>query len=209
MILLLDAANTIIYKPSLYSKFNEAINLHQAEVEESDFNKVHKILSELITFPDRTTKSFYIDFNSRLLEELKIQSTNQMLEDVFDACSYLPWEKYEDTEVLSQLKVKKAVLSNFNNNLGSILDKHFPEIFDQINCSEIQGMRKPSIEFYENAIKNLGVKASDILYVGNSIKLDVEPALKVGMRAYLIDRESFFPTFKHRISSLYELKDLL
>ncbi|MFT6746268.1 MAG: FMN phosphatase YigB (HAD superfamily) [Glaciecola sp.] len=209
MILLLDAANTIIHKPSLYSKFNEAIKLHQAEVKESDFIKVHKILSELITFPDRTTKSFYFDFNKRLLEELKIQPSDKMLESVFDACSYLPWEKYEDTNVLSQLKVKKAVLSNFNNNLDSILDTHFPGVFDQINCSEVQGMRKPSIEFYENAIKNLGVKASDILYVGDSIKLDMEPALEVGMRAYLIDRESFFPTFKHRINSLYDLKDLL
>jgi len=208
MILLLDAANTIIYKPNFYSKFIEVLGNYNLVVENEDLKKIHKITSEYYNFPDRTSKEFYLKFNSELLYGLGIIPSPEMLEDIYKACSYLEWEKFEDTKYLSQINCKKVILSNFNNGLNSILERHFSGMFTSIITSELEGVRKPDPQFFNIAIESVGVKPSEILYVGDSIKLDLEPGINAGMNAWLLDRENYYPYCKRRLSTLKELINL-
>jgi FMN phosphatase YigB (HAD superfamily) len=38
-----------------------------------------------------------------------------------------------------------------------------------------------------------GLQPSEILFVGDSMKLDIHPALQLGVKAVLVDRMNYFP----------------
>jgi len=55
----------------------------------------------------------------------------------------------------------------------------------------------------------LNVKPDRILYVGDSLKLDIIPAQAIGIDAWLIDRDKNFTHFNKRIDSLKDLERLI
>lgn len=204
--ILFDAANTLIHKPQLWGAINGVFVKNNYQVELSDLKRNHKIISETTIFPDRTNKLFYEKFNSNLLYSLGIMPEPKLLDELFSACSYLPWEKFVDTQVLDNIKLPFGVLSNFNSRLNNELDALFGKsFFDQIIISEVEGIRKPSVDFYELAKHRLPYKANEVLYIGDSVRLDYEPAIKVGFRSKIIDRDLFYSNKQICISSLKEL----
>jgi FMN phosphatase YigB (HAD superfamily) len=209
MVLLLDAANTIIYKPAFYTRFAETLVTYGINIKQEDFHRIHKIISESYQFPDRTSREFYNSFNRELLYALGVIPDDKLLHDIFDNCSYLPWERFDDVKYISEIPVKKAVLSNFHGGLHEILNKLFLADFAEIIISESENLRKPDNFFLKKAVDKLGVSPSEILYVGDSVKLDLEPALKIGMNAWLIDRNDYYPSCSRRIKSLREIKNLV
>ncbi|MES2762438.1 MAG: HAD family hydrolase [Bacteroidota bacterium] len=208
MHLLLDAANTIIYKPKFYTTFVDVVNANaQTNIEIEELSKIHKIISECFTFPDKTSKEFYYDFNKELLYAFGIVPSAALLNTLFTSCSYLPWEKYEDTKWLNEINCEKSVLSNFHNGLKDIMELLFPGQFQSLTISENENCRKPDVNFYLAAVKKLDIDPSEIVYVGDSVKLDLEPAMAVGMKAFLIDRGNYYPHCRHRISSFRDLAE--
>jgi putative hydrolase of the HAD superfamily len=208
-LLLLDAANTVIHKPKLWSNFIAVLDKYGFKVEEIELRRKHKTLSEIIHFPDQTSQDFYQTFNKEVLLALGIVPTDEMLTDIFKACTYLPWEAFDDALALKDLDIKKAILSNFNSTLSSKLEDIFGAIFHQIITSEVERVGKPNVLFYRRAIELLDIDPGKILYVGDSLKLDVIPALSVGMNAILVDRDGNFPYSKNSISSFNELTSLI
>jgi len=63
--------------------------------------------------------------------------------------------------------------------------KHF---FNTIIISGEINRRKPSAEIFQRALKNLGVEASEALFVGDMPGLDVMGSKRVGMKAIIILR---------------------
>ena len=208
MVLLFDAANTLIYKPLMYIKFIEVLKQHSFNVELSHFKNVHKIVSECNYSPDKTSKDFYNLFNKEILFGLGIIPTQQMLDELFQACAYLPWEKFDDTKYIADIPVKKAVLSNFHNELKIVLNNLFGHEFIEIIISETEKIRKPDQLFFQLAIARLNVAPSEIIYIGDSIKLDLEPALRAGMNAWLIDRDNTYPYYPQRLKSMKDIKNI-
>ena len=49
----------------------------------------------------------------------------------------------------------------------------------------------------------------EILYIGDSVKLDMEPAIKIGFNVCLIDRDNYFDGFNPRISNLEMLNKFI
>lgn len=209
MILLFDAANTLIHKPKLFSSIVAVLGKYGYKIKENEVERMHKLVSELYDFPDKTSKEFYAAFNKDLLYSLGVLPTEELLNEIFASCSYLPWQPYADTSILSENKMRKAVLSNFHGGLTGILDKYFPGIFESISISEEVRFRKPDIRFFEHAIETLSVLPSEIIYIGDSIKLDLEPALQCGMNAWLVDRNNLYPHCERRINSFKEIQKLL
>lgn len=207
--LLLDVAGTILYKPNLFEKINEALNSCGYFVSEEKLKYNHKLLSEAIKFPDRTDADFYKNFNSELLYSLGIVPTEELLEAIFKSCSYLPWEKFEDSAVLQEIEIPIGIISNFNSSLKEKLNQHFGPIFSDIFVSEEIGISKPSIEFYKKVLDKINVNPNDILYIGDSIKLDLKPALTLGIKSYIIDRDNFYSDSDYRIQSLFEIKKMI
>jgi putative hydrolase of the HAD superfamily len=209
MVLLFDAANTLIHKPLLFVKAKEVLEYYGIKITIEELRTKHKIVSELILFPDRTNKEFYHKFNRGWMYSLGILPKKELLTKLFEACSYLPWEKFEDTAVLKDLNINKAILSNFHGGLEEIVSIHFPDIFSKLVVSETEKIRKPDVQFYERAVEVLGVKPEEIIYIGDSLKLDIEPALSVGMKPYLIDRNNDYPFSSYTISSLTQIKEII
>jgi FMN phosphatase YigB (HAD superfamily) len=209
MVLLLDAANTLIHKPDLYGRFMEVLEQHNIVVDPALFIRQHRILTELIVFPDKTNKDFYHHFNRELLYSLGVMADEQLLEDIFSKCSYLPWKPFEDVRFLDNWNGPIGVLSNFHSGLTDILGELIPGRFSSLIISERSKFRKPEAGFFNEAIAGFGVPASDIVYIGDSIRLDLEPGLKAGMNAWLIDRDNTFPACSRKISSFEFLSDCL
>jgi len=209
-VLLLDAANTIIHKPDLWKSFLTVLKKHKIIVDELELRQKHKLLSEIIHFPDRTSGEFYKIFNYELLLSLGIIGTNQLLNDIFNSCSYLAWQPFEDSFILNNLNIKKVIASNFNSSIKSKLINIFGDkMFDAVIGSEEEGIGKPDIKFYMRILEILNVKPDRILYVGDSLKLDIIPAQAIGIDAWLIDRDKNFTHFNKRIDSLKDLERLI
>jgi putative hydrolase of the HAD superfamily len=207
--ILFDAANTIIHKPLLWQKLDKVLKDFGHEVQPNLLKHNHKLLSESINFPDRTSSNFYRTFNSELLYSLGIIPDDAILKNIFQECTYLPWEKFSDSSALEKLKLPIGIVSNFNNSLVATIEKEFGTIFSRIIISESYGKRKPDQEFYKIAVNELDLNPENILYIGDSIKLDIEPASKLGINAVLIDRDNVYPLFNKRIVSLEQLDQFL
>jgi putative hydrolase of the HAD superfamily len=85
--------------------------------------------------------------------------------------------------------------------------------FDDYVFSTDVGLRKPHPKIFKIALSNLGVDASEAMYVGNSIVQDIKGAKGVGMRAVL-KHSSFCPyeegvTPDHTVASLDEVDALV
>lgn len=206
--LLFDAANTLIHKPSLWERIQSACEKHDVFIDSELLRRNHKILSELTAFPDRTTSDFYMQFNRELLYACGVIPSEILLSDIFEFCSYLPWEPFDDTEVLSKIDIPKGIISNFNTSLSDKLNQFFPNQFSKIITSEELQCAKPAPEFYEKATAIIAEDPNQIMFIGDSVKLDIEPALKAGWNALLIDRSGYYQSHKQRISSLNQLEAL-
>ncbi|RYG27993.1 MAG: HAD family hydrolase [Chitinophagaceae bacterium] len=206
--LLLDVAGTLLHKPVFFEKVQEVLTGFGYDVPIKTLKMRHKVLSEAIFFPDRTSAEFYRSFNAEFMYSLGIIPSDKLLETLFSSCSYLPWEKFDDTAILENIGVPLGVLSNFNTTLRDKLKSFFPVDFTHVFVSEELGVAKPKAAFYQAALDRIGLEAKDIVYVGDSVKLDTEPALKLGMKAFLIDRDGYFPAHPNRLISLNDLKNI-
>jgi len=209
-ILLLDAANTIMHKPALWCGFSTVLKAKHIAVDDLELRRKHKILSEVIPFPDQTSEDFYHTFNAELLLSLGIIPDEKLLKALFLECTYLPWQPFADTFSLKTLKIRKAVLSNFNSTLGDKIANMFGrDFFDIIIGSEEQKLSKPDIRFYQRAVQLLDIAPEKILYIGDSLKLDVIPAQSLGIDAWLIDRDKNYLNFNKRMNSLTAVAELM
>ena len=126
------------------------------------------------------------------------------------------WVLFPETvDVLTTLKsrsFKLGVISNFDNRAYSVMRSlEILQFFDAVTLSSETGYCKPDREIFEVAIRALGVVASDVLLVGDSLQDDVEAGMKTGLSAVLIDRRNRHEGVNsvRRISSLRELLPLL
>ena len=207
--LLFDAANTLIHKPDLWVKLMGVFENHRIAVQEADLKVHHKMVSECISFPDQTSKDFYNVFNKELLLSLGIVPTQELLDDIFSACTYLPWQAFEDTKWLKDYAIPMGVLSNFNSTLTKNLDNLFGKVFSNIFISEEIKARKPHPAFFAHAIEEIGLATHEILYIGDSFKLDILPGLDAGLNSLLIDRIGTYPGCKYRISNFSEINNYI
>ena len=133
-----------------------------------------------------------------------------MLDDVFTACTYLPWKPFKDTEALNELQDSIGIISNWDTSLPDKLKSFFTIEFSPIIGSEKIKICKPDPRIFEFAINEVGFKPEEIVFVGDSLKLDIEPALSMGIDAILVDRYNDYPYYKgKKISSFSEIKQYI
>lgn len=206
-----DVAGTLLHKPSFYISFNEVLASRGYDFQIKELKLRHKLISEAYKFPDVTNEDFYREFNSDFLYSLGILPDREILDSIFKKCTYLPWVPFDDVSALKKYQqiLPIGIISNFNSSLREKLQKIFGDVFSNILVSEELGVAKPSTIFYEKAIEQIGIDPGKILYIGDSLKLDIQPAQQVGMTALLIDRDNIYPTSKYRINTIFDIKDYL
>lgn len=204
-----DVAGTLLEKPMLYANIQKSLADFGYDISIKDIKIKHKLVSELIHFPDRTDEMFYTKFNSEFLYVLGIVPSEELLKSIFNNCTYLPWQVFEDTQILKEINIPMGVISNFNASLRDKLEHFFGPIFKDVFVSEELGVAKPNVAFYQEALKRIQLKPNEVLYIGDSVRLDYEPACKIGFHVLIIDRDNFYPNLKYKISNLAEISNFL
>jgi len=151
------------------------------------------------------------DMYTYLLHYLKIKPDDKLLKELIkitghclDNVGLFP----ETVEVLQKLKqkYKLALISNTFSFSLHRLGNGFEKYFDCVCYSYKVGVAKPDLRIFNIALAKLGVKPSEAVMVGDSMRVDITPALEVGMHAVLIDRKGRFDV-TNKITSLNELFD--
>jgi FMN phosphatase YigB (HAD superfamily) len=206
--ILFDAANTLIHKPQIWSNYAEVLANYGLNIDVKQLRFHHKLVSEVVKFPDITSKEFYDYFNSEVILSLGKLPTTEILTDLFNSCSYLPWVPFDDCKYLSKIYTSMGILSNFSSSLTSIISDKLDLEFQSIFISEELGVAKPNKDIFKIALNDLKLKPFQVLYIGDSLKLDIAPALSCGINVLLIDRDNIFPFFDKRISSFEQLVNI-
>jgi putative hydrolase of the HAD superfamily len=129
-----------------------------------------RFLSELDISDEGVADLLYATFSKT--------STYRLFEDALPALHELQGAGY-----------RLGLISNFEEWLEEMLvELEVGDLLDVTVISGVEGIEKPDARIYELALQRAGVDAGAAVHVGDSWALDVEPALKVGMRAVLLDR---------------------
>ena len=190
-----DAAGTLLWKPALYPTIQGVLARHGAEVERERIAERHRLVSEIVVAPDRTSPAFYDEFNRTFVRAVGVLPTPALLDELYAACRGLPWAAYDDVTVLRRLTQPLGVIANWDTRLTEHLSRLVGIEFFRVLGSEEHGVRKPDAALYETAVAGLGCAAAEVAYVGDSLRLDVEPALAVGMTVVLLDRLDLYPSY--------------
>jgi HAD superfamily hydrolase (TIGR01662 family) len=100
----------------------------------------------------------------------------------------------DDTErVLRALhgRYRLGVVSNFAipECVYRLLEQHgLDKLFDAVVVSAAVNKRKPSPEIFRKALQKLRVKASEAVFVGDTVDADIAGAKRVGMRTVYLER---------------------
>ncbi|MCW4034628.1 MAG: HAD family hydrolase [Candidatus Bathyarchaeota archaeon] len=158
-------------------------------------------------------KEFWTNYNASVIQKLGVKENTVFLASQIDElwweCSHV--QLFEDVEpTLGALKakgLKLGLVSNgFKPDIEHVLGKlDLAKWFDTIVCIDSCNCAKPDKRIFLYALKQLGVKASEAVFVGDSIKYDYEGASAVGIKPFLIDREGKLPKGYDKLASLTDL----
>ena len=123
------------------------------------------------------------------------------------------WRIYDDVlPVLDELAargVRLAVISNWDERLRDLLRRlRLDSRFEAIVVSSEVGHPKPDRAIFDGAAVKLGLPASQILHIGDSIEMDLNGARAAGFMALQIRRNATAPGPDH-LQSLLELPERL
>ncbi|ULA62554.1 MAG: HAD family hydrolase [Nitrospira sp.] len=128
------------------------------------------------------------------------------------------WKLYPETEaVLRQLKaqgLELGIISNFDSRLFPLLrGLGIEQLFDTITISSLSQAAKPAPKIFHLALEKHAVDPEDALHVGDSLRDDVEGAVRVGLTGVWLDRAGqspgVLPAGAIRVSTLSEISRLV
>lgn len=140
------------------------------------------------------------DLAAALLERFSTSSTYMLFDDVLATLRRLHEQGY-----------RLGLISNFEQWLEErLIELEVGRLFDVTVISGFVKIEKPDPAIYELALQRARVDPGRAVHVGDSVNMDVEPAVSVGMHAVLLDRAGRYPDSKvPRIESLEELPEVV
>ena len=201
-----DAGETILHPhPSFPELFASTASLHGHDVSPEEVAPVlYGMVRNLsavaeeagVENPSRSemeSRRFWTYLYLRCLERLGIDDENlpDKLYEVFsDSSTYRLFDDALPTLArLSEKGYGLGLISNFEGWLEELLVAlEVGHVFDVSIISGIEGVEKPDLRIYRLAIERAGITPAEGLHVGDSVRLDVEPAASVGLHAVLLDR---------------------
>jgi len=171
---------------------------HGIDVDPAKFTAAVAGAASLLDGPDDTPydADIFVAYTRHIIERMGGRGAN------LDACAreiYEEWaacqhfELYDDVPgVLRELTaagIRIGLISNTHRCLASF-QSHF-ELQGLISAtvsSSNHGLMKPHPSIFASALQLAGVEARDAVMVGDSVRQDVEGALRAGMRAVLLHR---------------------
>jgi len=158
---------------------------------------------------------FWYIFYTRLLNDLGIIDDTLLADLVARTrmsanwCDIRPGTR--DALLSLRHKFRLGVISNADGKIADVLARcGIADCFETITDSGIVGKEKPHPAIFEAALKSLGAKANESLYVGDVYSIDYLGATGVGMQAVLLDVSGAYRSHgEPSVQSLDELELLL
>lgn len=197
---LFDVDFTLIYPGPTFqaSGYQAFCRRHGFEVDPELFESAVVSAGRLLEGPDDVAydDEIYIAFTRHIIEAMGGRG------DAVDACAreiYAEWaachhfELYDDVpdvlRIVAASGVRIGLVSNSHRCLASF-QSHFElqGLIDASVSSSEHGLMKPHPSIFRAALDLMDVAAADALMIGDSVRHDVEGALRAGMRAALLHR---------------------
>lgn len=107
---------------------------------------------------------------------------------VDNVIEYLDYLKMKGMKmiVLSNTCFSKDVIVNQLDQFGLI------KYFSDVVVSSEYDFRKPNEKFFKVGLESIGLKADEVVMIGNSLWADVEGASRLGIKSILIDKDSYY-----------------
>jgi len=97
---------------------------------------------------------------------------------------------------LTDLKGRGLILgliSNIDSDITPLLNKlGLASLLQVAVTSQNAGFNKPQPEIFQEALRQAGVQAPEVIYVGDQYQIDIVGANKVGMKGVLLNRGDYF-----------------
>ena len=167
-------------------------------VDVSAFDRAVASAASILDTPEDTPydAELYVTYTRHIIEQMGARG------DHLDPCAreiYGEWaachhfELYEEVpdvlRSLAQSNIRVALVSNSHRSLSSF-ESHFSLqglIAGAVSSSE-HGLMKPHPSIFKAALDLIGVAPASAIMVGDSVRHDIEGALRAGMRAALLHR---------------------
>lgn len=206
---LFDVAGTLLVMDGIGDAYAQALAGVGVSIDPLTVRRRHALLSEATAFPDRPDSDFYAAFNATVLRSLGVPSTPRLVREVEERCRQLTWRPADGLSVLLTLPVPIGVVSNWDHTLEARL-KPLGLPLQTIVASALAGVRKPDPRIFLEALGQLGLDARGVAYVGDSLRLDIEPAVELGLLPVLVDPLDLYPSHPGlRARGLAEVPELL
>ena len=215
--LFFDVGNTLLF-PSR-EKMLRSLHARQVFPSEELLQRVERQtkreFDELVQRHATVDHGFWWMFYTRLVEDLGISDESTCSDLV--ACTQISanWCDIRPgtREALLRLgeRYRMAVISNADGKIAAALDRGgILDCFETVTDSGIVGKEKPHPAIFEAALRSLGAKPEDSLYIGDVYCVDYLGATSAGMQAVLFDApEAYTEKGLPRVRSLDELELLL
>jgi len=165
--------------------------------------KLSSFFSKLMCF----SKSWE-NLSRDLLKEFKVNTKEDSVLLLINSLKEkIVFKLYDDVEEAFGLPFEKAILTDSASFLveASGLQKEAT-----LFIPAKPGGLKPDPKVFLKVLNTLKIKPKETIMVGDSIRRDLVPAEKLGIKSILIDRENKFPSYTElKINSLNKLKDIL
>ena len=223
---LFDVDFTLIYPgPTFHGEGYQAFCArHGIDVDPLKFTDAVASASPLLNNPEDTpyNADIFIAYTNHIIREMggsgpNVDACSREIYDEWAACHH--FEMYDDVpavlETLAKSGIRIGLISNTQRCLTSF-QSHFELqglIAATISSFE-HGYMKPHPSIFSAVLERLGARPDETVMVGDSIRQDIEGALRVGMRAVLVHRGDAPPARATElgvpvIKSLSELPPLL
>lgn len=144
--------------------------------------------SSLAVRNEQERRQYFVDFNERVLALLGCdEGGGEALYGHFRRHER-HWTLRPGVEAmlreLGRRGYRIVLASNFDPTLAQLLSRDgTADLFDALFVSGALGIEKPDLAFYRHVCDALGLPPGTIAMVGDDLKLDVHPALSIGMKA--------------------------
>ena len=190
----------MFYDPSLRRAYKSLLK-HGVDVEFAEFRQAYvKARDAIYAAAEATLEEPH--FNVRIANALQSLGYNYdahspiVLGATLAFCDeFMTYVRIDDhtkaTLTALRGKYKLGIVSNFAipECVHRLLEQHgLADVFDIVVVSGEVNKRKPSPEIYIKALERMGVKASETVFVGDTVDADVAGPKSVGMKTVFIER---------------------
>jgi len=151
----------------------------------------HKF-DDIVEHGGRADESFWSMFYRRMFEVLGLKDDDVRQQLVASTRNSANWDRPQPgtREALAKIreKYKTAVISNSDGKIADVVARAgIADGFLSITDSGIVGKEKPHPLIFETALRSVGARPQESLYVGDVYSVDYLGSTKAGMQAVLFD----------------------